>query len=298
MACLNQNTELDSAAAMRLKALKINQVLGSDAGMADNYGQLGQIYLHQGELREAEKMFRHALAIEQSRGRAVRVAGYYLRLGQICLKRKTVVQAGELLSKGLAQYTQLDDRQGQVHCLLYLGLACQHNGDLNQAETRFKAALEILNDDLDSSATKAAVYSYLGALYLDCTEGAAAEKVLAKALSLYQDLDDARGMGLVHSHLGLAAMLQNCPAVARTHLITAIQTNRRLGLQTRLADNLANLGCLYWSQGKPRSAGVMYHRALILFRSAGHEAKYEQTRALLDGLSAVCPLAENALPTV
>ncbi len=293
MACLKPNTELDSAAAMRLKDLKINQVLGSDAGMADNYGQLGQIYLRQGDLREAEKMFRHALAIELSRGRAARVAWYYLSLGQICLKRKTVVQAGELLTKGLVQYAQLDDKQGQVHCLLYLGLAYQHNGDLNQAETHFNAALEIVND-LDSFVTKAAVYSYLGALYLDRTDGTAAEKVLAKALSLYQDLDNPRGMGLVHSHLGLAAMLQNRPAAARTHLATAIQTNRRLGLQTRLADNLANLGCLYWAQGKHSPAIVMIRRALTLFQSAGPKAKYEQTSDLLAGLCILCPSADHS----
>jgi len=292
MGCPKPNTDLDSAASMRLKALKINKVLGSNEGMAENYGQLGQIYQRQGDLREAEKMFRQALAIEQSRGQSGRMAGYYLSLGQICLKRKSVVQAGEMLSEGLALYTQLDDKQGQADCLVYAGLAYQRNGDFNQAEDRFKAALETLNG-FGGPNYKAAVYCCLGALYLDRTDGAAAEKVVAKALSLYEGLGDVRGMGLVHGHLGLAAMLQNRPNAARSHIITAIQTNRRLGLQTRLADNLANLGCLYWSQGKPRAAWVMYQRAMNLFRSAGHAPKYEQTRALLTGLSDLCPITDN-----
>ena len=295
MGCLKPDTELDSAASIRLKALKINQVLGSNAGMADNYGQLGKIYLQQGELREAEKMLRHALNIEQSQGQSARVAGYYLDLGRICLKRKAVVQAGELFAKGLDLYTQLDDKKGQVKCLVRLGLACQQNGNFNQAESRFKSALEILNGSLaHATKIKAAVYNYLGALYLERSDGNAAVKVLNKAHSLYQSIGDAKGLGLVYSHLGLAAMVQGRSGKARAFLISAIQTNRRLGLKSRTADNLANLGCLYYSRGKIRPAAVMFQKAMHLFQSAGHTVKYEQTRALLDGLPVLQAAAAHA----
>jgi len=283
MGCLNPNRELDSAAALRLKALRINQILGSDQGMADNYGHLGEIYRRQGDLREAEKMFRHALAIEQARGPSVRLAGYYLNLGRICLKRKAVVQAAELLARGLELFTHLADQNGQVDCLVRLGLACLQNGDFNHAEDHFAAALIILNG-CEAPAARAAVYNFLGALHIERADGAAAAACLYKALSLYESLGDAQGMGLAHGHLGLVAILQDCPGKARAHLITAIQTHRRLGLTMRLADNLANLGGLYWSKGRRGPALVMYRRALTMFQSTKNHAKYEQTRRLLAGL--------------
>jgi hypothetical protein len=51
-----------------------------------------------------------------------------------------------------------------------------------------------------------------------------------------------------------------------------------------MADNLANLGCLFYARGKIRAAAAMYQKAMHLFQSAGHTVKYEQTRALLDSL--------------
>jgi tetratricopeptide (TPR) repeat protein len=294
MGCLKPDTELDSAASIRLKALKINQILGSSAGMADNYGQLGHIYLRQGELRQAEKMLRHALAIEQSRDQTERVAGYYLDLGRVCLKRKAVAQAAELLSKGLDLFIQLDDQEGQVNCLVRLGLAYQQNGNFDQAETRFKAAARILeNSESVARGIEAAVYSCLGALYLERSDGIAATKVLNKAHSIYHALGDPRGLGLVFSHLGLAAMLQGQAGTARAFLITAIRTNRRLGLHARTADNLANLGCLYCSWGKIAAAVVMCQKALDLFRTTEHPAKFERTRALVAGLTGLLPRAEQ-----
>ena len=263
--------------------------------MADNYGHLGKIYLQQGELREAEKMFRHALEIELTLGQSERAAGYYLDLGRICMQRKAVAQARELFARGLDLYTELDNKEGQVKCLVRLGLACQQNGNFNRAESWFKSALETMKSGLSHvTPIKAAVYNYLGALYLERSDGNAAVKVLNKAHSLYQSLGEAKGLGLVYGHLGLASMIQGRPGKARVFLISAIRINRRLGQASRAADNLANLACLYYTRGKTRSAAVMYYKAMRLFQSAGHKIKYEQTRALLDGMPVLQAAAEPA----
>jgi tetratricopeptide (TPR) repeat protein len=271
---------------MRLKALKINQILGSDAGMADNYDHLGQIYLRQGDLVNARKMFDGALVIARAKGHLGRAADLCVRLGHIYWVEKALDRARLLLAEALAEYAHEAKRDDQVACLVCLGLLARQSGDLNEAERRFASALDVVRD-LDAPETTAFVCTQLGTVYLLQSNGPAAATVLARAQRLFQAQADIHGLGHVCGHLGLAAMLQDRFREAHAYLLAAVRINRRLGRVSHLADNFANLGSLYWSADKPHHALTLYHKAFILFERLGHRAKAEKTRALLAGLSAL-----------
>jgi tetratricopeptide (TPR) repeat protein len=68
---------------MHKKALAINEKLGCQDGMADQYGNLGLLYWKSGALDRAEEMYKKALAIDQKLGRQEDMAHQYGSLGLI-----------------------------------------------------------------------------------------------------------------------------------------------------------------------------------------------------------------------
>jgi len=58
--------QLDRAEEMHKKALAINEKLGRQKGMANQYGNLGAIYQTRGELDRAEEMHKKSLASRRS----------------------------------------------------------------------------------------------------------------------------------------------------------------------------------------------------------------------------------------
>lgn len=58
---------IETALSLRLKALKINQALGSRPG--NGYGNLANVYWSQGRLAQAEETYCKALALFEENGR-------------------------------------------------------------------------------------------------------------------------------------------------------------------------------------------------------------------------------------
>ena len=75
--------ELDRAEEMLKKSLAIEEKLGRQEGMANQYGNLGLIYRTRGEFDRAEEMLKKSLAIDEKLGRQEGMANQYGNLGVI-----------------------------------------------------------------------------------------------------------------------------------------------------------------------------------------------------------------------
>jgi hypothetical protein len=73
---------------MQLKALKLNEELGSKEGMANTHCNLGVIYQTRGDLDRAEDMQLKALKLNEELGRKEGMAISYGNLGKIYSTRK------------------------------------------------------------------------------------------------------------------------------------------------------------------------------------------------------------------
>ena len=91
--------DLDEAERMHGKALEIFKKLGQLEGIANDYGNLGGIYLTRGDLDEAERMHRKALEIEEKLGRLEGMANQYANLGLISQNRGNQAEAVALWQK-------------------------------------------------------------------------------------------------------------------------------------------------------------------------------------------------------
>jgi tetratricopeptide (TPR) repeat protein len=64
--------QLKEAGATQLKALELDEALGSQEGMAADYGNLGIVYEDRGDLVQAEAMYKKALALYTEVGSTAR----------------------------------------------------------------------------------------------------------------------------------------------------------------------------------------------------------------------------------
>ena len=87
---------------MYKKALAIDEKLGRQERMANQYGNLGILYQTRGDLDRAEEMYKKALAIAQKLGHQEGMANQYGNLGILYQTRGDLEQAEEMLKKSLA----------------------------------------------------------------------------------------------------------------------------------------------------------------------------------------------------
>jgi tetratricopeptide (TPR) repeat protein len=63
--------------------MELNEALGSKEGMANQYGNLGNLYLARGDLDDAEAMYKKNLELEEALGRKEGMANNYGNLGRL-----------------------------------------------------------------------------------------------------------------------------------------------------------------------------------------------------------------------
>ncbi|WP_339137096.1 MAG: tetratricopeptide repeat protein [Candidatus Electrothrix sp. GW3-4] len=66
---MQRTGELDKTEEMHLKALELNQALGSKEGIAADFANLGSVYEKRGELDKAEAVWQKSLNLAQEMGR-------------------------------------------------------------------------------------------------------------------------------------------------------------------------------------------------------------------------------------
>ena len=87
---------------MYKKSLAIEEKLGRLEGMANQYGNLGNVLQTRGDLDGAEEMYKKSLAIEEKLGRLEGMASDYGNLGNVLKTRGDLDGAEEMYKKSLA----------------------------------------------------------------------------------------------------------------------------------------------------------------------------------------------------
>ncbi|WP_417916590.1 tetratricopeptide repeat protein [Candidatus Electronema sp. JC] len=111
--CYGYNTrgELDKAEEMYRKALALFEALASKQGMAQTYGNLGNVAYTRGELDKAEEMYRKSLEISEALGLKEATANQYGNLGVVYKKRGNLAQAEAAWKKSLSLYQEMGAMQ-------------------------------------------------------------------------------------------------------------------------------------------------------------------------------------------
>ncbi|MBI2298445.1 MAG: CHAT domain-containing protein [Armatimonadetes bacterium] len=146
------------------------------------------------------------------------------------------------------------------------GAAAYEKGDLDGAETAWKAALAICERIAPDSGPVAACLGSLGNVAVDRGDLAAAEGLLKRALAIYErrqpdSLDVAQCLG----GLGKLAAERGDLARAETYFRRTLAIHERLDPDSLLvANSHNNLGAVYYSRGDLAAAAALFGRSLAI----------------------------------
>jgi len=151
----------DMAKDKFMSALKLNEKLGNQRGMAINYCSIGNVNLSSGDLAGAEEMYRKSLALSEELGIKGILADIYCNLGVVLQKNDDLDGAEGMYHKSLDINVELGHKEEMANVYGNLGGIFHIRGDLSRADEMHRKALRI-NEDLNHKEGMAVNYASLG----------------------------------------------------------------------------------------------------------------------------------------
>ena len=272
--------DLKRAEEMYGKALAINEKLGRKKGMAANYGSLGIVYRTRGNLNRAEEMLKKALSIHKEFARKEVMANDYCNLGTVYNAQGDTKRAEEMYKKALALNKKLGRKEGMATNYGNLGNVCCRRGDLKRAEEMHKKALAI-DRKLGLKEGIARHYCNLGDVYCVQRDPKRAEEMYKKALVIAERVGLKEGMAITYCNLGIIYRKNGDLKRAEEMYKTALSIDEQLGRKEGIAVTCHNLAALYILKGMTDQAEEMARKSVDMYVSLGNRAKIKDTRALL-----------------
>jgi DNA-binding NarL/FixJ family response regulator len=130
-------------ALMKAQEAERRHPLQDDPGLADSYGNLGNVACALGEYTEARRWHEQALTLQLRTGDAAAVARSRFNLGETACNAGCLHQAEPLLLEALATFRAQDDRLGTGDALDMLGRVALRRGAHRVAAERITEALAL-----------------------------------------------------------------------------------------------------------------------------------------------------------
>ncbi len=126
-----------------LKSLKIVEELDDKAGIAKNFGNIGNIYWHQHDNEKALDYMRRSLKLFEELGNKPGIAVNLGNIGNVYSNQSDFIKAMEYFSKALKMYEEAGDKKGMARNLGNMGSTCMDIGNLAKSLEYFAMALAI-----------------------------------------------------------------------------------------------------------------------------------------------------------
>lgn len=212
------------------------------------------------------------------------VATAYSNLAIVHQSRGELDQAETMYKKALEIHEALGHRESMARDYNNLGYIYWFRGDLEQAETVYQKSLE-LHKALGEQAGMADNYANLGSVYWTRRDLAKAEAMYRQALALNEALDRKEKLANNYGNLGVVYQTRGELQQAQSMHQQAIAIYERAGRQTEgLANAYGNLGSVYKRAGNLKEAEEMYMRALRLYQRVGNHIQANRAQALINAL--------------
>jgi tetratricopeptide (TPR) repeat protein len=216
--------------------------------------------------QSAEQLDFQASLYEQG-GIKPRAAAAYLAAADKARARFANESAAALYEKGLALY-EPDDAIGRLDALHNYGDVLHRAGRTKDALGAF---LEMLSCAwrLDHHAKAGAAHGRIARVHRSLGEYSLAETHLQKALELFRQAGDTRGLAAVEDDIGRVAFLRGDYAMALERHGRSLDLRRAIGDNRSIALSLHNLALVHQASGAHGEAVVRFSEALALRREIG-----------------------------
>jgi len=244
-------------------------------------GALGLFWGVRGYLGEGRDWLNRALAAACRASPAVRAKALLLA-GVLAGGQSDYGPAAAILEESLALYKQMNDNSGIARSLASLGLMEFMTGNYERASALLESALSLFREQRDNWGT-ASTLRYLGSI-ADIQGSDQAAKLLDESFTLYRDIGNRRGIGLVLVHRGIAAYAQRDSKRALAPLEQSLALFREVGDRGGILVSQQFLGYVACLEGDHDRAMSLFRETIGLCRDLGNK---RELAGCLDGLAEV-----------
>jgi eukaryotic-like serine/threonine-protein kinase len=251
-----------------VRALVVQNELGSEQGRADVLNAFGVGYRNLGEMSRAIESYEAAAAIRQRIGDERGYAMTLRNLADLQMMQGEQAVAQARLEKALAILQRLGDQAGLADLYNDFGALAEQRGDYADALQRYQQALRArrhLGNDL-------ALAESFGNVGFACFLLGRYDDALVywrQGLDLARKSGDPNGEVLATQNLGQLKLARGEWDEAVKSFLAALTTSREIGRKEAIPVSLLNLGRLAQYQGRPGAALASYEEALKLVGDLG-----------------------------
>ena len=253
-----------------VRALVVQNQLGSEQGRADVLNAFGVAYRDLGELPRAVESYEQAAAIRRRIGDERGYATTLRNLATIHTVRGEYAPAQAKLTEALALLQKLGDQPGLAEVYNDFGALAEQRGNYEETLERYRQALRARRDlgndrDLAQSFGNVGFACYLLGRYDD------ALVYWRQGLELAKKIGDPSFVVLATQNLGQLELARGEWDEAVKSFLTALRSSRELSMKEAIAVSLGNLGRIAQYQGRPGAALASYGEALGVLRELGDQ---------------------------
>ncbi|HWN41730.1 MAG TPA: tetratricopeptide repeat protein, partial [Thermoanaerobaculia bacterium] len=248
-----------------VRALVVQNQLGSEAGRADVLNAFGVAWRELGEMDRAAESYAQAAAIRKRIGDERGYATTLRNLASLDSVRGEHAVAERKLGEALAILERLGDGPGIADLQDEFGVLAEERGDYEEALRRYQQALRVRRD-LGNDVSFATSFANVGyACYL-LGRYDDAMVYWSQGLDLARKSGDPAGVVLATQNLGLLEIARGDWDRAVKSFLDALGTSRELDMKQATASSLGHLGRLAQYQGRPAAALASFAEALAVLR--------------------------------
>ncbi|MFX1535423.1 MAG: tetratricopeptide repeat protein [Promethearchaeota archaeon] len=267
-----RNKDPERALIPLQQSLTLYEEVDNKHAIADCLRNIGQCYGYMGDLDTDFEYHQRSLALSKEINNKRMMAFCLYNLSHFFRDAKNdAVKGLEYLQQSLTIWGELDDKSSITFCLESIGETYLVLGDLEHANTSFQKLLAIM-EEIGNKERLAYFLRSIGWRYL--LRGAGTDQALEyflESLTMFEDLEDKKGIALVYNNLGVGYRFKGELELALEYSHKSLSKHEEIDEPLFRVDPLINLATIYHAKGELEAAYEYSAKALSLSKESGND---------------------------
>ncbi|MFX0006819.1 MAG: tetratricopeptide repeat protein, partial [Candidatus Hermodarchaeota archaeon] len=279
--------ELDKALDYFMRALKIDELINYEGGIANKLNSIGMIYRRRNQFEQALSYYKRALKIFENLGNKKGLMFTYNNIGAIQTELKQPELALEYLEKSLKLSEEIGDLTRKATRLSNIAyLYSEHFNDIEKANNFIKEALKI-QIEIGNYASQAISYNNLANNYEKQGNREESLKYYLKGLDIALELNDVVRLSQIYPNIAEIYSSDAKYDEAIKYIKKGIECDKQIGNRINLSNKIFRLGTYYHDAKDFTSAKAAYANSIEIAKESKNaedmnEAAYHLAGILFD----------------
>jgi tetratricopeptide (TPR) repeat protein len=240
---------LDEALVYHLKSLKIQKLLGDEAGIATSYNNIGGIHEDKGNIDNALKFYRKSLKIRTKLKDKRGMATIYNNIGAIQYHQGDAIKSLKNHHKSLTLREEMEDQVGMATSYNNIAFIQDNQGETELALKFYKKSMKI-NEAIGDREGLAYSYNNIGLIYDGQGDKTTAIEYLLKGLEIELETGDKSMIAYSYNNIGMMYREAKEHAKALEFLQKGLELEEAIQDKKGVSYSCANLGNLFFMAWK------------------------------------------------